>query len=337
MSDYKDGRGRGTKRKVETAGPGGKKTKGELATPPLPSSGYPKEHPWNRDGYRYILAEPDPHAPCRQEFDESQDMAGKPIPPFLCRVMTPESILLAPQDRAPQLTLSDDRLWVTGARFYCTIRATHGVQRGNWYYEIRVSELPEGAALRLGWAQKYANLQAPLGFDKFGYSLRSRKGTRFHDSIGKHYSNGFSQGDVIGCHIELPEVPGQDYLPPTFKDKPLIKFKSYFYYEEKEELQEHLKALKPLTGSKITYYLNGKSLGTAFTDLYRGEYHPAAGLYKNAHVKFNFGPRFKFPPLSHIKYKPMCDRARELEIEQSVADMRYFSDKEGFKIDDYDK
>ncbi len=67
MSDYKDtGRGRGTKRKLENVGPGGKKTKGELSTPALPPNGYPKEHPFNRDGYRYILAEPDPHAPCRQ-------------------------------------------------------------------------------------------------------------------------------------------------------------------------------------------------------------------------------------------------------------------------------
>lgn len=38
--------------------------------------------------------------------------------------------------------------------------------------------MPEGAATRIGWAQRYANLQAPLGFDKFGYSVRSRKGTR---------------------------------------------------------------------------------------------------------------------------------------------------------------
>jgi hypothetical protein len=27
---------------------------------------FPKEHPFNRDGYRYILAEADPHAPFRQ-------------------------------------------------------------------------------------------------------------------------------------------------------------------------------------------------------------------------------------------------------------------------------
>ena len=27
--------------------------------------GYPLDHPFNKDGYRYILTEPDPHAPFR--------------------------------------------------------------------------------------------------------------------------------------------------------------------------------------------------------------------------------------------------------------------------------
>ena len=46
MSDLKEGggRGRGTKRKLEDKAPGGKKSKGELSTPPLPSNGYPKVH-----------------------------------------------------------------------------------------------------------------------------------------------------------------------------------------------------------------------------------------------------------------------------------------------------
>ena len=84
-----------------------------------------------------MLAEPDPHAPFRQEFDESLEMAGwvnflrqlmsllfvevqeimihdcsfsgKPIPGFLCRVLTPDTVLLALNDRAPQLTVSEDR------------------------------------------------------------------------------------------------------------------------------------------------------------------------------------------------------------------------------------
>lgn len=37
-----------------------------MSTPKLPAHGYPLEHPFNKDGYRYILAEPDPHAPFRQ-------------------------------------------------------------------------------------------------------------------------------------------------------------------------------------------------------------------------------------------------------------------------------
>ena len=49
-----------------------------------------------------------------------------------------------------------------------------GVSRGQWYYEVTVDEMPEGSATRLGWAQEYGNLQAPLGYDKFGYSWRSK-------------------------------------------------------------------------------------------------------------------------------------------------------------------
>lgn len=45
----------------------GKKGRGvDLGTPKLPAHGYPLDHPFNKDGYRYLLAEPDPHAPFRQ-------------------------------------------------------------------------------------------------------------------------------------------------------------------------------------------------------------------------------------------------------------------------------
>ena len=61
--------------------------------------GYPLEHPFNKDGYRYILAEPDPHAPNRQAFDESIEWAGKPIPGYLYRVFLGNVVLLALHDR----------------------------------------------------------------------------------------------------------------------------------------------------------------------------------------------------------------------------------------------
>lgn len=59
------------------------------------------------------------------------------------------------------------------------IRASHYVREGGWYFEVTINDLPDNSATRLGWSQKLGNLQAPLGYDKFSYSWRSRKGTRY--------------------------------------------------------------------------------------------------------------------------------------------------------------
>ena len=63
------------------------------------------------------------------------------------------------------------------------VRASHAVREGGWYFEVTVHDMPEGSATRLGWSQKLGNLQAPLGYDKFSYSWRSRKGTRYYDKL----------------------------------------------------------------------------------------------------------------------------------------------------------
>lgn len=238
-------KGRQPKRKIPTAnealGPAGKRRpNSELGIfVKLPAHGYPLEHPFNKDGYRYILAEPDPHAPFRQEFDESSDWAGKPIPGWLYRVrsiknyfglkillifffkmLTPNSVLVALHDRAPQIKISEDRLSVTGEKGYCMARCTHFVTKGSWYWEATIDEMPEGSATRLGFGQEYANLQAPLGYDKFGYSWRSRKGTKFHESHGKHFmEGGYEEGDTLGFLIVLPELEDFRTLPNTYKDR----------------------------------------------------------------------------------------------------------------------
>lgn len=75
-----------------------------------------------------------------------------------------------------------------------------------------------------------------------------------------------------------------------------MKFKSHLYYEEKDQVQEALKALRPLEGSKIIYYKNGVNQGDAFVDLNKGAYYPGISIYKSATVSVNFGPNFKCPP-----------------------------------------
>ncbi|KAG1676274.1 Set1/Ash2 histone methyltransferase complex subunit ASH2 [Nymphon striatum] len=318
----------------------------DLTLAKLPPHGYPLEHPFNKDGYRYILAEPDPHAPYRQEFDESLDWAGKPIPGFLYRALLPVNPLLALHDRegqiflskfttiyttyfkAPQLKISDDRLNVVGEKGYSMVRASTGVQKGTWYYECVIDEMPADSTTRMGWCLPLGNLQAPLGYDHFSYSYRARKGTCFHQSKGKRYGDGYSEGDVIGFLINLPPEKDQTYLPITYKDKPLVKFKSHLYYEEKDEVQSAIKNLKPHPGSLIKFYKNGVCQGVAWDDINAGTYYPAASLYKGASVTFNFGPKFKFEPKEKA-FKGINEAAHENIIHQTVADLIYLVENEG--------
>lgn len=301
-----------------------KKAKNDTqSTAVLPYHGYPLEHPYNKDGYGYILAEPDPNADTK-EFE--MDTAGKPIPGEIYRHALQPNVYLALHDRAPQLKVSDDRLSVTGEKGYASIRANYGVVKGSWYFEIKISSLPEGTAVRLGWCQQYGNLQAPLGYDKFSYSWRSIKGTKFHQSRGKHYSTGYKEGDVLGFHILLQE-PGTTTakcLPKTYKDKALIKFKHHLHYEEKDISEQVEKTMKIQKGSQISFYKNGKSQGVAFENIFEGTYYPAASLYKNATVTFNFGPDFKYPP-KDLECKSMFDRVEEMSVEQSLADVIFLT------------
>lgn len=159
--------------------------------------------------------------------------------------------------------------------------------------------MPEGSATRIGWAQEYANLQSPLGYDKFGYSWRSRKGTKFHESHGKHYSNeGYGEGDTLGFLIDLPEQEGVRYIPNTYKDRPLVKFKSHLYYEDKDKVSDTLKNLKVHPKSKIYFFKNGKCQGLAFENIHTGAYYPSVSIHKNATVSLNFGADgFKYPEI----------------------------------------
>lgn len=85
-----------------------------------------------------------------------------------------------------------------------------------------------------------------------------------------------------------------------------MKVKSHLYYEEKDDIADADRALKPLKGSKIMYFKNGVSQGEAFIDIYDGAYYPAISIYKSATVSVNFGPHFKFPP-KDITFRGVSD------------------------------
>ena len=57
--------------------------------------------------------------------------------------------------------------------------------------------------------------------------------------------------------------------------------------------------------------------------------------YRHAKVRCNFGPKFRFPP-KNINFRPMSKRADEMAIEQTLSDMKFFTENEGtLRLDNY--
>ena len=69
---------RTSKRKLANENSINSKRRGEVPKlERLVPKSFPLEYPFNKEGYRYHLAEPDPHSPFRQKFDETEVWAGK--------------------------------------------------------------------------------------------------------------------------------------------------------------------------------------------------------------------------------------------------------------------
>uniref|UniRef100_A0A1I7XJ85 B30.2/SPRY domain-containing protein n=1 Tax=Heterorhabditis bacteriophora TaxID=37862 RepID=A0A1I7XJ85_HETBA len=300
------------------------------------------DFPFNKEGYRYFLVEKDPNVPDKTVVEDEDNATARVIPSYLYRLSTQQVVTVSPNDRAYQLRVSDDQLTVTGSEGYCVARATHGVAKGTWYFEVNFVKQPKDSHIRIGWSQPLAVVQACVGYNKFSYGWRSLKGTKFHNATGKKYHfQGFKEGDVLGCLIHLPRDPVQpgpstQYLPPShkhsnliiwvikncfiFHDLPLINFKHNYFYETHDDVVDAMKTLHPLPGSKIEFFHNGRPCGPAFTDIYAGFYFPAVSVFQSATIRCNFGPRLCHLPKGAL---PMSERAEELHVDQTLSDMLY--------------
>jgi hypothetical protein len=103
------------------------------------------------------------------------------------------------------------------------------------------------------------------------------------------------ENDVLGLVINLPfKQPAVISKLPSFEPEidPML-FKR-LWDPERTILYDKfpINQIDKLEGSYIEYFLNGKSLGISFTDLYYGKYYPAISLFNGAACKINFGPGF---------------------------------------------
>ncbi|KAI8923827.1 hypothetical protein BC831DRAFT_513893 [Entophlyctis helioformis] len=109
-----------------------------------------------------------------------------------------------PTHTAPQVKVFDSGHSVSNEKGYRMAKASHGVWDGYWYFEVKINE--HSGNSRIGWAQISGDLQAPCGYDQFGYSYRDKPAALFHRSKKQPMPEQFlaGYGDVLGLTIFFP-------------------------------------------------------------------------------------------------------------------------------------
>lgn len=218
--------------------------------------------------------------PYRRTGVDAENAPGRPV-------------LLSKTDKAPGLVLSDDRTAVTGHKGYRMVRATHGAHQGTFYCEVTATHLGVTGHARVGWATKKAEINAPVGFDAFGYSYRDLEGSKVHRAMREPYGAVFKEGDTVGLFLHMPS--GGRPMERQVQD--VVRYKGALYTVQEEEGQPG-----QLPGSCIAFTLNGALQGVAFSDILEGTYYPAASTFtlpeqaEGATLTFNFGPVFQHEP-----------------------------------------
>ncbi|KNC46111.1 uncharacterized protein AMSG_00229 [Thecamonas trahens ATCC 50062] len=220
----------------------------------------------------------------------------------------PVAIDTAKRKTAGQIKVEGEAKCAAWCRLgYRLARATHGVAKGSWYCELavlepkaeHVREAPHHPGVRVGWANHRAEINAPVGYDRFGYAVRSRDGAKFNKARGEAYGKPFGPGDVVGLAIHLPE-DSKPYEPPEVRE---LRVRSWTAPKMPKPREP-----EPHPASYIEYFLNGVSLGKAFTDVLSTTYYPAVSLYMGASAEFRFHPNAfshtppaGFAPLSELE------------------------------------
>ncbi|SGZ46938.1 CIC11C00000004707 [Sungouiella intermedia] len=157
--------------------------------------------PLNRRGYKY--------KPCRANGQFTSNL-------YLTGDYAPYTVRADYFDRSPGVACSEDMSAVTTQHGWLSARSNIGIREGKHYFEfdiVNANNESDKSHVRVGIARKEAALEAPVGFDGYGYGLRDLTGQKITLSRPKPFMpesmNGFSSGDTIGMLVELPPLEVQ--------------------------------------------------------------------------------------------------------------------------------
>lgn len=155
------------------------------------------ELPLNRRGYKY--------KPCRANGYMDANL-------YLTCDWAPFGVRASYFDRLPGVACSQDMSAVTTSDGWLSVRSNVGIREGKYYFEYNIINANNGgdkSHVRIGIARKEAAIDAPVGFDGYGYGLRDLNGQKITLSRPKNFMEGFGSGDTIGFLVDLPSLSEQ--------------------------------------------------------------------------------------------------------------------------------
>lgn len=156
--------------------------------------------PLNKRGFKY--------KPCRPNKLFLSNL-------YLTADYAPHGVRVSYFDRSSGIACSEAMDAITTQNGWLSARSNVGVREGKWYFEydiLNANKDSDKSHVRIGIARKEASLEAPVGFDGYGYGLRDLNGQKITLSRPKPYmenDEGFTSGDTIGFLIELPSLEEQ--------------------------------------------------------------------------------------------------------------------------------
>jgi len=221
-------------------------------------------------------------------------------------------IQLSSQDMAQGMSLNEQKTSVTSRKGFRSVRTNLGFTTGTYICEVLVERLGQSGHARLGFGTKQNELQAPVGFDAFGYGYRDVDGSKVHKAKREKYAEAFKEKDVVGMLLHLPlqlqaeaEDKGEKESNPLgtkegsveqltgSKDGAAAALAAAAIPAQATVSQPSTRG--NIKNSKIIFFKNGVYQGIAFEDLLEGSYFPCGSLYtlpdekEGACLVFNFG------------------------------------------------
>ena len=188
---------------------------------------------------------------------------------------------------APQLHVdsSTNTVSMPCCKGYSSCKASHGVECGKWYFEVQIIK----GSVRVGWGQALAELQAPIGYDEFGYGFSNQHNKIFHCSRGYPVENTSHNNNeniqTVGCLLDISDL---DILEDTTLDEE-IKRQIETKYPPLNFLTTYNVKQKILKRGTVRFFADGKEiLAARFDNIYRAKYFPTVSIYGDAVVKVNF-------------------------------------------------